>query len=215
MTMTVTTLAESLSVTPRTVFNHKKSLEERYARELTQKTGRSKPFTDTGLILMIGSITGVEMPSLDDLETWLAVQCDRQLAKLPQVTLGSPEPQVEPPNPKPSEVVDGEVWEPEAPGMLELRTHTQLDRVSRRAELPPLPTIQIKDTRALIDDHEANLSYQSQASQALEQAITQLAQAEGEHLAATYKAEVSKQLAMGKLQALQDLLGTQREVQAQ
>lgn len=113
--------------------------------------------------------------------------------------------------PQPSEVVDGEVWEPEAPGRLELRTHTQLDRVSRRAELPPLPTLQIKDTRALKDDHAANLSYQSQASQALEQAITRLAQTEGEYLAATYKAEVSKQLAMGKLQTLQDLLGTQRE----
>ena len=98
-------------------------------------------------------------------------------------------------------------WEPVEPGKLALHFGTQIDTVSRRAELPVLPQIVLSDTRSLKADYQANLQYAQAAEAAMNEAVDRLAQAHGEALAAQYKATVTRAFAEGKLDVLKDVLG--------
>lgn len=92
MNLTVKELAEVINASERTIYNHKKDLECRYSLDLMVKQGKqAKVFTTDGLALMVASVKGCELPTPENLETWIAKESRRLVESLPTVTCESEE----------------------------------------------------------------------------------------------------------------------------
>ena len=90
---------------------------------------------------------------------------------------------------------------------VEVETHEMQLRSNHTVEVPSLPALKVRGVEQLQNSYDTNLNVLGQATDAVKQTVEAMAEADGEELKATYKAALTKKLAEGKLELLQELLG--------